>query len=141
MFVTFVFIVKELFESVWRHCYLHCLFQDIICFINIVYKYRISDFLFTHNMNDNWLIHYNKFFEREIEYRLFWKRNFRCTPSPFFIMVYQMPSRLETSPSALRVMIGISEIGVHGNLRSARDKNKNNENPQETQTIKNKDIQ
>ena len=28
-------------------------FQDVIGFINIHYENRISDFLFTHNMNDN----------------------------------------------------------------------------------------
>ena len=41
-------------------------FHDVIGFINIIYENRISDFLFTHYRNDNWLIDYNWFFEREI---------------------------------------------------------------------------
>ena len=45
----------------YRHYY--CLyitqFHYVIGFINILYENRISDSLFTHNRNDNWLIDYN----------------------------------------------------------------------------------
>ena len=54
---------EQRFFKAWRNCYCHyCLyktqFQDI-SFINILYEKGISDFLFTHNRNDNWLIDHN----------------------------------------------------------------------------------
>ena len=70
----FVIFVKLLFESVvysyyegivivFCYCHYCCLyitqFHDVIGFINILYENRISDFLFTHSRNDNWLIDYN----------------------------------------------------------------------------------